>query len=184
MVALSHKSMNYNKICPGGIEFPLESEGWQICAVSYQGGFVTIGGCCDTHGAVERWKTNILVHFCFVQVMTPQASTLVPYLTFWKQGVVMPAHPSHLPKESRFTTVVNQYTCLFPNQGILVTGGTNDFEKLSSTEFFLPSNGLWKRGGELPRYIVITDHCHCIIKIGRQRGAPKCRLSWDLIFTS
>ena len=96
-------------------------------------------------------KNQHFSSFLFVQGMTPKASTLVPYLTFWKQGVVMPAHPSHLPKESRFTTVVNQYTCLFPNQGILVTGGTNNFEKLSSTEFFLPSNGLWKRGGELPR---------------------------------
>ena len=49
--------------------------------------------------------------------MIPKASTLVPYLIFWKQEHLMPAHPSHLPMERRFKTVVNQTPCLSPKSG-------------------------------------------------------------------
>ena len=105
-------------IVTGGKEFHLQYEGLENCAVSYQGGFVTIGGYSHertiegwsrdaTHGKVDRWKNKISVHFCVEQGMTVKASTLVRCLIFWKQDLVMPALPSHPPRERRFMRGVN-----------------------------------------------------------------------------
>ena len=41
-------------IVAGGREFRLQNRGHASCAVSYEGGFVTIGGNYPTHGKVDR----------------------------------------------------------------------------------------------------------------------------------
>lgn len=41
-------------IVAGGIEFRLQNRGGGTCAVSYEGGFVTIGGSGSIHGKVDR----------------------------------------------------------------------------------------------------------------------------------
>ena len=38
------------------------------------------------------------------------------------------------------------------SQGLLVTGGSNGREVLSSTELYLPSKNQWTRGEDLPRH--------------------------------
>ena len=42
------------QIITGGKEFPLKHPGAGICATSYMGGFVTIGGAAPFHGKVDR----------------------------------------------------------------------------------------------------------------------------------
>ena len=46
------------QIMPGGKTFSILNNGAGTCAVSYQGGFVMMGGCCSVHGKVDRWGIN------------------------------------------------------------------------------------------------------------------------------
>ena len=59
---VSHKNLQYLgkfgipvfQIITGGKEFPLKHPGAGICATSFMGGFVTMGGAAPIHGKVDR----------------------------------------------------------------------------------------------------------------------------------
>ena len=46
------------QIMPGGKTFSILNNGAGTCAVSYQGGFVMMGGHGGGHGKVDRWEIN------------------------------------------------------------------------------------------------------------------------------
>ena len=50
------------QIIPGGTQFELQNAGFGTCAVGYQGAVVMIGGCCPTHGKVDRWEINSIIY--------------------------------------------------------------------------------------------------------------------------
>ena len=137
------------QIFPGGEQFTLKNNGDATCAVSYQGGFVMIGGY-PAHGKVDRWEVNNNILFPISlsdTTLKPPSSTLYP--TFLRQDIRTPAPPSHLQPEKRSDSNI----CLFTfQQGLLVTGGYNS-GRLSSTELYLPSKKQWTRGKDLPRHL-------------------------------
>ena len=46
---------------PGGKTFSIQINGEGTCAVSYQGGFVMMGGHGGGHGKVDKWESNVRV---------------------------------------------------------------------------------------------------------------------------
>ena len=138
------------QIFPGGKQFTLKNNGEATCAVSYQGGFVMIGGY-PGHNNVDRWEKNKKFLFpIFLSDTTLKANTLTLYPIFLKQDGITPAPRSNFQTEKRF----DQKICLFTFlQGLLVAGGYNG-GSLSSTELYLPSTNRWTRGGVLPRYFL------------------------------
>ena len=86
-----------------GEQFDLKNTGLWTCAVSYQGGFVTLGSA--THRKVDRSKhitTNSMSQFLSLPGTTLKASSSTLYLTFYKQELSAPARHSHLQMEKRF----------------------------------------------------------------------------------
>ena len=138
------------QVFPGGKQFTLQNNGHGTCAVSYQGGFVMMGGG-GHHGKVDRWEKNKNIRVPIsLSDTTWKAITSTLYPTFWKEDIITPAPRSHLQKEKRSDSNI----CLFKfQQGLLVTGGYNG-GPLSSTELYLPSTNRWTRGGVLPRYFL------------------------------
>ena len=70
------------QVFPGGKQFTLQNNGHGTCAVSYQGGFVMMGGY-PLHGKVDRWGENNNVLFptysCPSSSIPNLVSELVPH---------------------------------------------------------------------------------------------------------
>ena len=103
------------QIIPGGTQFSLKNNGYATCAVSYQGGFVMIRGCCS-HGKVDRWEANNNILFPIsLPDTTLKATTLTLYPTFFGQDIITPAPPSHLQmEEKRFNSKICIISLYFP----------------------------------------------------------------------
>merc|ERR1711962_169241 len=80
-----------------------------------------IGGCCS-HGKVDRYDSK---------------------------GNYLNSLPDLL--EARRRHACTTFTSSSGEEGLLVAGGYNGGEYLSSTELFLPSKKQWTKGGDLPR---------------------------------
>ena len=102
-------------IIPGGTQFALKNNGQGTCAVSYQGGFVMMGGGSPPHAKVDRWKVNnnILFPISFPDT-TLKATTSTLYPTFLRQDVITPAPRSHLQVEKRFDSKICIISLYFP----------------------------------------------------------------------
>ena len=90
------------QVFSGREQFTLKNNGDRTCAVSYQGGFVMIGGY--NHGKVDRWgEYNNLLFPIFLPDTTLKANTLTIglYPTFLKQDILTPAPRSNLQTEKR-----------------------------------------------------------------------------------
>ena len=89
-------------IIPGGTQFALKNNGQGTCAVSYQGGFVMMGGGSPPHAKVDRWKINNNILFPIsLPDTTLKATTSTLYPTFLKQDGLTPAPRLHLQMEKR-----------------------------------------------------------------------------------
>ena len=103
------------QIIPGGTQFGLKNNGDATCAVSYQGAVVMIGGCCLTHGKVDRWEVNNNILFPIsLSDTTRKATTSTLYPTFLRQDVITPAPRSHLQMEKRFDSKICIISLYFP----------------------------------------------------------------------
>merc|ERR1719474_1797256 len=123
IIVLGGKSRGWKtgEIVKSGTQFSLQADGYGTCAASYQGGFVMIGGCCS-HGKVDRYNS---------------------------EGNYLDSLPDLL--EARRRHACTTFTSSSGEEGLLVAGGYNGGEYLSSTELFLPSKKQWTKGGDLPR---------------------------------
>ena len=93
------------QIFSGGEQFTLKNNGEATCAVSYQGGFVMIGG--PGHGKVDRWEVNNNILFPIsLSDTTLKATTSTLYPTFLRQDIRTPAPRSHLQMEKRFDSKI------------------------------------------------------------------------------
>ena len=143
------------RIIPGGKTFALKIGGLGTCAVSYQGAVVMIGGCCP-HGKVDRWEKTIISVSPFPsQIRLGLGRQLPTRLSTRPSGrkILSRLHYVHIFRRRRgqipkFAFFSNSYS-----QGLLVTGGSNGREYLSSTELYLPSKKQWTRGKDLPRHL-------------------------------
>ena len=102
-------------IIPGGTQFALKNNGQGTCAVSYQGGFVMMGGGSPPHAKVDRWKINNNILFPIsLPDTTLKATTSTLYPTFLRQDVATPAPRSHLQVEKRFDSKICIISLYFP----------------------------------------------------------------------
>jgi len=115
-------SRKTGEIVKSGAQFVLQNRGQSTCAVSYQGAVVMIGGCCPTHGKVDRYNSK---------------------------GNYLNSLPDLL--DARRGHGCTTFTSSNGEEGLLIAGGLNDDGSLSRTELYLPSKKRWTRGGELPR---------------------------------
>jgi len=113
------------EIVRGEKRVTLQNGGFGTCAVAYQTGFLTIGGFGDSveHGKVDRYDS---------------------------EGNYLGSLPD-LATPRRFHACTSFLTDN-GEQALLVAGGFNGIDYLSSTELF--SNGRWTTGGNLPRPLV------------------------------
>ena len=103
------------QIIPGGKIFSLKNAGSATCAVSYQGAVVMIGGCCPTHGKVDRWEVNNNILFPIsLPDTTRKATTSTLYPTFLRQDIGTPAPRSHLQVEKRCDSKICIISLYFP----------------------------------------------------------------------
>ena len=142
-----------------GTELTLQNSGNLLCAIPYQTGFVTIGGCCS-HGKVDRCSNHHCHHHhpLSVRGMTLLANTWIPFPTWPHLDMTTAAQPL-TPTASRWKCPQDM-TCpiiflLYFKQVLLVAGGINS-GWLASTETF--SNGRWTPGGNLPRWKYLSNH--------------------------
>jgi len=126
-------SSKTGEIVKSGAHFALQNNGFDwddwfaTCAVSYQGGFVIMGGGGYVHGKVDRYDS---------------------------EGNYLDSLPDLL--EERRHHACTTFTSSSGEEGLLVAGGFNRYKGatyLSSTELYLPSKKQWTRGGDLPRVI-------------------------------
>ena len=102
-------------IIPGGTQFALKNNGQGTCAVSYQGGFVMMGGGSPPHGKVDRWKVNNNILFPIsLPDTTLKATTSTLYPTFLRQDLNTRAPRSHLQVEKRFDSKICIISLYFP----------------------------------------------------------------------
>ena len=103
------------QIIPGGTQFDLQNEGFDTCAVSYQGAVVMIGGAFPPHGKVDGWEVNNNILFPIsLSDTTRKATTSTLYPTFLKQDGFTPAPRSHLQVEKRFDSKICIISLYFP----------------------------------------------------------------------
>jgi len=117
-------SQTTGEIVKSGKTFSILNNGAGTCAVSYQGGFVMMGGHGGGHGKVDRYDS---------------------------EGNYLEPLPNLL--EARYHHACATFTSLKGEQGLLVAGGKNRHSILSSTELYSPSKRQWIRGGHLPKQI-------------------------------
>ena len=137
----------------GGETFSIQNNGAGTCAASYQGGFVLMGGY-PGHGKVDRWEKTIISVSPFPSQIRlgRQLPTRLSTRPSGRKNVSR-LHHVHIFRRRRgqipkFAFFSNSYS-----QGLLVTGGSNGREYLSSTELYLPSKKQWTRGKDLPRHL-------------------------------
>ena len=102
-------------IIPGGTQFALKNNGQGTCAVSYQGGFVMMGGGSPPHAKVDRWKINNNILFPIsLPDTTLKATTSTLYPTLLGQDILTPAPRSHPQVEKRFGSKICIISLYFP----------------------------------------------------------------------
>ena len=103
------------QLIPGGTQFALKNNGQGTCAVSYQGGFVMMGGGSPPHGKVDRWKVNNNILFPIsLPDTTLKATTSTLYPTLLGQDILTPAPRSHPQVEKRFDSKICIISLYFP----------------------------------------------------------------------
>ena len=76
----------------GEKQLTLQNGGWGTCAVPFKTGFVTIGGCCDYHGKVDRCSNRHCHHLSLsVRGTTLKANTWVSFPTWPHLDMCTPA---------------------------------------------------------------------------------------------
>ena len=165
------------QIFPGGEQFTLKNGGHGTCAVSYQGGFVMMGGGSPPHAKVDRWKVNNNILFPIsLPDTTLKATTSTLYPTLLGQDILTPAPRSHPQVEKRSDSKICTlyHFFIFP-KGLLVAGGIVDGRiSISSTELYLPSKKQWTKGGDLPRHFIKILSIIVIILMIIKSSSPRC----------
>jgi len=146
-------SQTTGEIVKSGKTFSILNNGAGTCAVSYQGGFVMMGGdganIGGGHGKVDRYDS---------------------------EGNYLNPLPNLL--EARYYHACTTFTSL---KGLLVAGGKRGQFLLSSTELYLRSRRRWIRGGHLPRQICGMRAAGLIVTGGYDFGIAGDKVSVDLI---
>jgi len=114
------------EIVKSGKAFSLQNEGAGTCGVSYQGGFVMIGGAYPIHGKVDRYDSK---------------GNYLDSLADLREARMYHA----------CTTFTSSYGATKGEEGLLVVGGYGSNDRLTSTELYFPSWKAWNTGGDLPR---------------------------------
>jgi len=126
-----YDSWTTGEIVPSGTVFDLQNGGGQTCAVKFQQELVVIGGIGDSgtiHGKVDRYDS---------------------------QGKYLGSRSLPDLGTARDSHACATFISSNGEEGLLVAGGQDKrYNRLSSTEVFLPSTGKWTSGGNLPRGLI------------------------------
>jgi len=126
-------SATTGEIVPGGTVFHLQNGGGGTCAVKFQQELVMIGGSGGTnrgtiHGKVDRYDS---------------------------QGKYLGSRSLPDLGTARDSHACATFISSNGEEGLLVAGGQDKrYNRLSSTEVYLPSTGKWTSGGNLPRGLI------------------------------